>query len=481
MPLNHTGLDQPSPSEPPRPQSRGDRGKQASPSWRRPLRRASAILSIAAAAAVAVAGCGSSSKSSTSSSAPASSAPASTTPATSTSATSTSATSTAAASGGGGKTINVGNITSVAGLGGTFTGFQAGVKAFFEYYNAHGGINGYKVNLTAIDDAGDPGKNATAARTLVEQNHVVAIVGEASLGDAASQKYLQAQGIPVVGGWATSSAWLKPSTNMFVSLAGPQAPYCPLWSSDAAKALGTKSMGFIAQAFPDAVQDAKCREAAAKYNGIATKGSIGQASLTAVDYRPQVQAAMGSGASSIYFSTGADGQLKGIAAGQQLGFKGLYIVTQPSGLTPGLKSLGSALNNRVITSAFSLLPNDPASYSPELAKYEAGIKQYEPSEQNEITSVSGWAAAKMFADALTAAGPSGAAITAWLSKQTAYGFGGLQGPMNYTQGSRPNPCTTRLALVNDAFVRSSVAAKPPGFNCSPLINPATGVAYPNSQ
>ena len=155
------------------------------------------------------------------------------------------------------KTINVGNITAVTNLGGTFTGFQAGVKAFYQYYNDNGGLSGYKVNLTSLDDAGDPGKNAAGARQLVEQNKVVAIVGQATIADAASQKYLQGKGIPVVGGWAASSSYHKPASNMFVSLEGPNIPFCPLWSSDQAKARGIKNIACIAQDCPAAVQDAE--------------------------------------------------------------------------------------------------------------------------------------------------------------------------------------------------------------------------------
>jgi branched-chain amino acid transport system substrate-binding protein len=427
-------------------------------------RRVGVILAVAATAAIAVAGCGSSSSSSSSASSGASSASG----------------AASSAAGGNGKTINIGNITSLSAAGGTFNGFNAGVTAFFKYYNAHGGVDGYKINLTSFDDAADPGKNATDARTLVESDHVIAIVGEASLADAASQKYLQGVGIPAIGGWAASSAWGPPATNMFVSLEGPNTPYCPLWSSDEAKAMGIKSMVNVAQAFPSAVQDGVCRLAAGKYQGVAAAiASPLQASVTAVDYRPYVQQAMSAGAGAIYFSTTAAGQIAGITAGQELGYKGLYIATQPSGLTPGLKSLGSAINGRVITSAFSLLPNDSASATPELAKFQAGIKQYEPAYTTDITAVSGWAAGKEFADALTAAGPNSKALISWLSKQTAYGFGGLQGPMNYTLGSRPNPCTTRLVLENDAFVRSPVAAKAPGFNCGVLINPKTGKPFPS--
>ena len=171
------------------------------------------------------------------------------------------------------KSLNVGNITAVTNLGGTFTGFQSGVKAFFSYYNAQGGVGGYHINLTSLDDAGDPGKNASEARQLVEQNKVLAIVGEASIADAGSQKYLQGKGVPVIGGWAASSTWHKPATNMFVSLEGPNTPYCPIWSSDQAKRRGIKSIAFVAQDFPSAIQDAVCRSNAAKFQGVKMAGS----------------------------------------------------------------------------------------------------------------------------------------------------------------------------------------------------------------
>ena len=62
----------------------------------------------------------------------------------------------------GGGTVKVGNISSIAGLGGVFAGFQAGVKGFFEYYNANGGIDGTQVELITVDDAADPARRPPA-------------------------------------------------------------------------------------------------------------------------------------------------------------------------------------------------------------------------------------------------------------------------------------------------------------------------------
>ena len=371
----------------------------------------------------------------------------------------------------GGGTVTVGNLASIANIGGVFDPFQAGVKGYFAYQNANGGINGTKVKLVAVDDGGDPGKAAAGARKLVAQDKVLAIVGMASLADAAVAKYLTAQGTPVVGGWATSSSWHKPNTNMFVSIEGPNKPYCPTWSNDVAKAQGITKMAYIAQDFPAAIQDADCRRAAGKALGIQPVGPRIDVSLTAADYRPAIQRAIKTGADGIYFSTGSDGQLKGIEAGEQLGYKGKYVPTQPSGLEKGLAPIASKLDGRVLTSVFSLLPSDPDSASPELAAFKKGMKQYQPKYADEITAVSGWAAGRMFADALKAAGPDKKAIIEYLSKQKAYTFGGLEGPVDFNaNGSTPLPCTTDLALKDGKFVRADEAKKPSEFTCSPILD-----------
>ena len=144
--------------------------------------RAVAAVSLAVLAALA-AGCSSSPSSSSSSSTPASSG---STPA----ATSTSAASAAAA----GAPISVASLASLTGAA-SFAGWQLGAKAYFDYVNAHGGINGHKVNFTILDDAGSPTQAALLARKEVDAG-VVAFAGSISLSDCAvNGKYYDQQGI----------------------------------------------------------------------------------------------------------------------------------------------------------------------------------------------------------------------------------------------------------------------------------------------
>ena len=78
-----------------------------------------------------------------------------------------------------GEPIVVGNISSLTG-GALFPEASVAAKAVFDRVNAAGGIGGRPIELIIEDDAGTPEGAATAARKLVEQDNVVAMVGSAS-------------------------------------------------------------------------------------------------------------------------------------------------------------------------------------------------------------------------------------------------------------------------------------------------------------
>jgi branched-chain amino acid transport system substrate-binding protein len=90
---------------------------------------------------------------------------------------------------------------------GSYTGPEASslgqtgrvVQAWADWTNAHGGINGHPVKLYNVDDGSDPARSVAAVHTLVQQDHVVAIVAENSIVDAAWASYVQQQKVPVVG------------------------------------------------------------------------------------------------------------------------------------------------------------------------------------------------------------------------------------------------------------------------------------------
>lgn len=69
--------------------------------------------------------------------------------------------------------------------------------------NAHGGINGHKIQVIEKDDGLNPGTALTDVQAMVNQDHAVAIV-DASAVDSAWADFVQSAHVPVVGGNAQS-------------------------------------------------------------------------------------------------------------------------------------------------------------------------------------------------------------------------------------------------------------------------------------
>jgi len=61
-------------------------------------------------------------------------------------------------------------------------GIQAGMKAYFDYVNAQGGVGGRKVTLVSKDDGLTPGKMAEITREFIADKRVVALAGYVNTG-----------------------------------------------------------------------------------------------------------------------------------------------------------------------------------------------------------------------------------------------------------------------------------------------------------
>jgi branched-chain amino acid transport system substrate-binding protein len=75
------------------------------------------------------------------------------------------------------------------------------IEAWADWVNCQGGANGHPIRMEVRDDSLDTAKAAAAARELVEQEHVLALVGNnAPITDGAFTDYVTEKGIPVIGG-----------------------------------------------------------------------------------------------------------------------------------------------------------------------------------------------------------------------------------------------------------------------------------------
>jgi ABC-type branched-subunit amino acid transport system substrate-binding protein len=102
-------------------------------------------------------------------------------------------------------------LTGVAAPG--YSEIAPAAKAYFQWINAHGGINGRSIDYKYLDDGYDPSKTVTVVHQLVEQNKVFAIFN--GLGTPTHEQvvpFLNAQKVPDLFVASGCLCWNKPAT-----------------------------------------------------------------------------------------------------------------------------------------------------------------------------------------------------------------------------------------------------------------------------
>lgn len=75
-------------------------------------------------------------------------------------------------------TVSVGQTAVFSGpVAATGNNYRRGIELYFEQVNKSGGVNGRKLQLTALDDAYDPKRTVENTRLLVDEHKVFALIG----------------------------------------------------------------------------------------------------------------------------------------------------------------------------------------------------------------------------------------------------------------------------------------------------------------
>jgi branched-chain amino acid transport system substrate-binding protein len=96
-------------------------------------------------------------------------------------------------------TITIGGTFPLTGPASLYKTIPAAEKAYFDYVNDHGGVNGRKIDFHILDDSYSPAKTVPLTQQLVEQDKVFAVFG--SLGTApnlSTWSYLNSHKVPQV-------------------------------------------------------------------------------------------------------------------------------------------------------------------------------------------------------------------------------------------------------------------------------------------
>lgn len=100
----------------------------------------------------------------------------------------------------GAEPIRVGAISSITGPA-PFAEVPGAAQAVFDRVNAEGGIQGRMIEYVSEDDGADPAQASQAARRLIDETGVVAMVGSASLVEcSANAAYYEQRGVVSIMG-----------------------------------------------------------------------------------------------------------------------------------------------------------------------------------------------------------------------------------------------------------------------------------------
>jgi branched-chain amino acid transport system substrate-binding protein len=333
-----------------------------------------------------------------------------------------------------GAPIPVGAIGTYSGpLASSFTTAKLSVQVWADELNAHGGINGHPVKLYVEDDAGNVAQSLTKVKKLVEQDHVVAIVGQASGNVAPWADYVKQKGIPVVGG-NTGSDLYTTNDDFFAIGGNPLATFYGV--SAVAKANGPKLGELYCAEIPACANTIPMFQAFAKSTGVELTYSA-KVSASAPDFAAPCQGLKDAGVQSYILSLAVATQAQVAATCKQQGLNAAPIF---SGNTADTNMLSNpAYDGALVVSASvpffdESIPATKAlhqalrTYAPELATAKEPVNHH---------AFEGYTSGKLFEAAVKASGE--AEVTPESVKKGLYALkgetlGGLTVPLTYTPG-----------------------------------------------
>jgi branched-chain amino acid transport system substrate-binding protein len=199
------------------------------------------------------------------------------------------------------------------------------IQAWAKYVNAHGGINGYPVDVIVKDDDLNPALSVREAKELVTEDHIVAMVGETSQVDTAWANYIEKDGVPVVGGISQEPPFL---TNPDFFPSGAQDAQV-IGIAALTKLAGKTRLDVLYCAeSPICAQVVPVTQAAANLFGL--KFSAAKILATAPSYAAPCLAARGAGVNAMWVADASPVVLRFVAACVQQGYNPQQVGEIPS-------------------------------------------------------------------------------------------------------------------------------------------------------
>lgn len=330
----------------------------------------------------------------------------------------------------GGGTSSLASSTSVA---------VPAYLAWADTVNAHGGINGHKIDVIVKHTDTNPGTAISQVTALVNQDHVVAIA-EISNVDSSWATIVDKAHVPVIGS-NISSLLMFSNPNFFPE--GQTDDSLPVSVALAAKRVGSSKLGLLYCA-----ESTICQELVGPEQSIATKEGAPlvfntSISASAPNYTAQCLAAKQAGVTALFVADAVAVALSVAKSCVQQGYTPSLIADD--GAVSGAFASAPGWDNGMI----SMQPDIPFFVkTPATDAMVAAFKKYEPSvltnPNYDEEAVESWASGLLFAAAAKAGelglkgAPTSAELYTGLYSLHGVTLGGITPPLSFTQG-KANP------------------------------------------
>lgn len=328
-------------------------------------------------------------------------------------------------------------------------------RAWADTVNASGGINGHPVQVILDNDDGTPGTSLSDAQSLVQSDHVIALV-DMTNDDETWAAFVKSANVPVVG--INSSETPMFTNSDFYPQAQTEDALFPS-VIDAAKTGGATNLGLL-----------YCAEAVQCQEGIAPLKQAGQKlglpvaytaeiSATAPNYTAQCVAAQQDHITALFVADIAAVAARVAQNCSQQGYHPVYVIDGQS-LSPSFSSTPGIEEDLIGPS-----PNIPFyADTPAMHAMNAAVDKYYPGLLSNGTNfteyaMGSWPSGLLFEAAARAGGlgahgsaPTSAELINGLDSLKGDTLGGMAPPLTFTRGQpHPADCWFTFALKNGKF------------------------------
>jgi ABC-type branched-subunit amino acid transport system substrate-binding protein len=376
--------------------------------------------------------------------------------------------------------ITVGTISTQTGtLASNFSSLIYGEKAYYQYINAQGGVNGRKIDYKyQLDDGGNPTTFNQLANTLINQDHVFAVTGVATA--FFSPNLFVESGTPTYG-YNVTGNW-SPQPNLFA--AGGSVQYYPAEGpivGYVSKQTKSPKLAFIAYGVAASAASCQAGAKALSANGFQVVYTDYKVSYPGTTVATDVQRMKQAGANMVVSCMDVQGNVTMARAIQQYGVK----MTQLwfSGNDVATLKTNQSLMQGVYFSTAHVPFTAPTSIYPGLKLYLTQMNKYEPKYVNDEIAIQGWESAALFVQGVKMAGKNltQANVIKQTNTLTSFTAGDLTSPVNWKQGGHsghaPPYCQAYIKAQGTKYVPALNKGKNV-FVCFNSVNPNKAPVYP---